>query len=495
MHKGGITLVLTAALAGGAATGRGQQKLPPTKPAVQFAGPRQNDAPAVRGGSPSDRPLLLGAPPALSPPQEKNAAPPVPPFGEAVPPGVAAPAVSLSELEQTALAQNPTIARAAAAVRAVEGTALQVGLAPNPQLYYSGNELGNNGNAGQNGAGASQTFVTGGKLRLSRAAYTQRVAELTQRLAAARLRVLSDVRSLYYQTVTLQRRVRVAEQLVQIAEQSVEAARALLEAKEVSRIDLLQAQVELNSARIQLRNSQNRYAGSWRQLMAVAGTPDRPTTRLVDTLNQTPPPLDWDDTLARLIETSPQVAAAAARVEQANWQLRRERATPIPNLNVQASVAHEDTANLAIANAQATMVVPIWNRNQGGIRRAEGELAAARADYRRVELSLQQRLARAFQTYGTARYSVQQYEDEILPAAGESLKLVRIGYRQGELNYLRLLTAQRTFFTTRLAYLDSLSQMHQTLARIDSFLLTGSLATTGQGPTLRTPNNKSLGGY
>jgi cobalt-zinc-cadmium efflux system outer membrane protein len=150
---------------------------------------------------------------------------------------------------------------------------------------------------------------------------------------------------------------------------------------------------------------------------------------------------------------------------------------------------------MAIANAQATMVVPIWNRNQGGIRRAEGELAAARADYRRVELSLQQRLAGAFQTYGTARYSVKQYEDEILPAAGESLELVRIGYRQGELNYLRLLTAQRTFFTTRLAYLDALSQMHQTLAQIDSFLLSGSLNTAGQAPTLNTSNNKSLGGY
>jgi len=62
-----------------------------------------------------------------------------------------------------------------------------------------------------------------------------------------------------------------------------------------------------------------------------------------------------------------------------------------------------------------------------------------------------------------------------LPDAQSSLDLVYEAYKQGEFSYLILLTAQRTYFQTNLAYLDALRQLRESTVEIDGFLLRGSL--------------------
>ncbi|MFO0872115.1 MAG: TolC family protein, partial [Pirellulales bacterium] len=77
----------------------------------------------------------------------------------------------------------------------------------------------------------------------------------------------------------------------------------------------------------------------------------------------------------------------------------------------------------------------------------------------RLELDLQRRLAPVFERYLNARRQVASYEEEIVPNAKENLELVRASYQAGEVGYINLLTAQRTFFHTNLAYLDSLREL------------------------------------
>ena len=50
------------------------------------------------------------------------------------------------------------------------------------------------------------------------------------------------------------------------------------------------------------------------------------------------------------------------------------------------------------------------------------------------------------------------------------------GYAAGEVGYLELLTAQRTYAETNLKYLDALDSLWRNWTRIDGLLLDGSLA-------------------
>ncbi len=103
--------------------------------------------------------------------------------------------------------------------------------------------------------------------------------------------------------------------------------------------------------------------------------------------------------------------------------------------------------------------LPLWNRNQGNITKAQSQLIAAENEVRRMELELRQRLAPAFERYQNAREQSQKYSEDILPNAAKTLDLTRSGYQQGEFNYQALLIAQRTYFQANLSYLESLPQL------------------------------------
>ncbi|MEN6495687.1 MAG: TolC family protein, partial [Thermoguttaceae bacterium] len=69
------------------------------------------------------------------------------------------PPVTLEELEQLATAHNPTLVQLAMRIRAAQGEQLQAGLYPNPIVGYLGEEMGQDGQAGKQGAFFAQEFV------------------------------------------------------------------------------------------------------------------------------------------------------------------------------------------------------------------------------------------------------------------------------------------------------------------------------------------------
>jgi cobalt-zinc-cadmium efflux system outer membrane protein len=245
---------------------------------------------------------------------------------------------------------------------------------------------------------------------------------------------------------------------------------------------MLQARVEAGSARILSENARNDYLAAWRKLAPVLGNPGMTPVTLEGDLEGDAREANFDATLARVVAISPEVAAARAGVDSARASVERARVEWIPNIELQASAQHDNASHYDIANVQAGVPIPIWNRNQGGVRRARAELAQAQSHADRVELGLHQRLAAVFQRYANARQQVQTYRQQILPDAQSSLDLVSEGYRQGEFGYLTLLTAQRTFFQTNLAYLESLRQLRESQAAVDNLLLTDSLRSGGATP-------------
>lgn len=221
--------------------------------------------------------------------------------------------------------------------------------------------------------------------------------------------------------------------------------------KEASRPEFLQATLELDTAEIILTAAKNRHTTAWRILTAVVGRDHFPTTLLWGDLECPPDPISWNDALQRLLTTSPEIAIAVANIERARWAMVRARAEPTPNVTVQGVVMQDNgIGGRTDGIVQLTMPLPIINKNQGGIRQAESEALAAERALDQLERDLQSRLAPVFERYSNAIAQVQRYRERILPAARESLDLVRRGYEAGEFPYLNLLNAQRTFFQTNL---------------------------------------------
>jgi len=74
--------------------------------------------------------------------------------------------------------------------------------------------------------------------------------------------------------------------------------------------------------------------------------------------------------------------------------------------------------------------------------------------------------------YETARNRYERFQNSVIPNAEETFELSRKAFEAGETDFLQLLTAQRTLFTTRLSILDALAQANTAIAEIEGLLVT-----------------------
>lgn len=383
--------------------------------------------------------------------------------------------LSLNDLEQMALENNPGIAEAWANIQATRGRWVQAGLPPNPRLGYSGQQLGSGGQAEQQGVYIEQEFIRGGKLRLGRAVANQEIVHAEQEFEVQRRRVLTDVQMGYYAVLCAQRRLELTDELVRVGNEATKAAQNLFEKGEGSRRDLLQARIESRSAETFRQQARNQHMAAWRMLAAVLGSPGMPPRTLVGKIDEAETQIAWEQSLQRLLSESPELAAAFVQVERARWAVDQARAQAVPDVNVQGIVQSDNGTGSTNGSLLVSFPIPVLNRNQGGIRQAESELVAAERAAQRMELAMQHRLAPVFERYISSRNRVDNFRGGILGDAEESLKLTRQGYQAGELSFLNLLTAQRTYFQANLNYVEALCSMWAASTEIEGLLLTNSL--------------------
>lgn len=104
----------------------------------------------------------------------------------------------------------------------------------------------------------------------------------------------------------------------------------------------------------------------------------------------------------------------------------------------------------------ATVSVPLWDRNQGNIRRSTVNLQQTRIETRGIEQQAIGEVHEAYQEYIVTRQMVERIEDELLPQARRVLDDNLELYRQGQVQMLNYLSAQRDYGEVVRQYRDIL---------------------------------------
>ncbi len=382
--------------------------------------------------------------------------------------------MTLADFEALALGNNPTIQELVATTSKAAGYRTQVSLRANPYLGYNGTQLADQG-TDQHTIFISQTIVTADKLSLNRRVLNEALRSQLLQLEAQKYRVATDIRVKFYDALAAQQRVKLIEDFRSVADKGLELAELRKKALEGSQLDVVQAKVQKNEIDLALKQAHISFAAAWRELVALAGTPQMMPTSLQGELPHSQDPLDWSGLAADLIASSPEYQAAQTRICQARANLDRQCVQPIPNLDFQIGAGTDNATNSGLINVQVGAPIPVFNKNQGNIAAARAELLRASMEAERIENSIKARLASVSRDYDSSLAAVTMYSQDILPNADEGLRLAETAYKAGETNFVQVLVARRTYFDTNLQYIGSRAQLAQARAKVDGYLLTGAL--------------------
>jgi cobalt-zinc-cadmium efflux system outer membrane protein len=116
--------------------------------------------------------------------------------------------------------------------------------------------------------------------------------------------------------------------------------------------------------------------------------------------------------------------------------------------------------------------VPISDRNQGGILRAEAERERAQAGLEQALIDARAEVEQALEDYRVAYAVLTQNDRDLLKAAADARDKVREAYRQGSRGLIEVLDAQNAYrqavrlsIDARVAYWRSLHALNAAVGR------------------------------
>ena len=294
-----------------------------------------------------------------------------------------APEMTLADLEQLALSNNPAVTQVQAEIESLRGKLNQAGLPPNPRVGIAGDDINEDGSAGRYGIFFGREVVRGNKLGLSRAVVCAEIQAAEQRLSVVQQRLLTDVRQAYYELLVAQETVIVATELLDLSQKAVDTSRQLYEAKEAAQTAVLQSKLELQNATVVKRQAENRRLAARRQLSTLLGQSDLPTDEVAGDVRELGDLDEFEQSFDQLVSNSPEIAALFAEVETARRQLARQCVEPIANVTWQTTLQYGTLSDDVIAGFQVGIPIPTVNRNQGAIYQARQQITVAKRERRK----------------------------------------------------------------------------------------------------------------
>lgn len=396
--------------------------------------------------------------------------------------------LSLDELVQIALLHNPQLDAAVQQKNQSEGLLVQARSAYLPQLNINGQfsragvddlQPVDEDNVVHGSANLSQLIYDFGGAGGAVDAGLANLEASSANLEQVAQRIVLLVRQAYYNVLEKKHLIRVAQQAVGNYEKHLERAREFFKAGVRTRIDVVNAEVELSSARLRLLRSQYDLRSARVELERILGlAPNKGSydlapvldslDRIIDTMPTLPGPLQ--QLLARASEQRQDIRRQKAFVKTAEAVIRQADSGYWPFIAATAGLNQYDT-DLSVFQDQWNIGIGLtWELFSGF--RTRGEVAEAKALYREnlyrlqeLELLVTQEVTDSLIRADENRESV-LLNMETVRLATENLELASERYKAGlndmiEYNdaQLRFTTSQGNLVASYFAYLASLARI------------------------------------
>ncbi|MBI4624066.1 MAG: TolC family protein [Verrucomicrobia bacterium] len=362
---------------------------------------------------------------------------------------------------------QPELAEAKARVDAADGRAQQAGLFPNPDAIARMESARFRDPTGEAEfpVGLSQTVPLG--RRLSKA----RQAELLEREVRARglevkqREIRRRVHSAFATTLYQEKAYQAQTEIQQNAEKAAATTRARVEAGDALREDLARVEMELARAKVEASRAGSLHQQSLVELAAAIGDAALSVKSLAGTL-EAAFEIPTLETLAANLPAHPEIALADADVRARNARVDLAKAERIPDVKVDFLYRRLEASKENAFDVGMSIPLPLFNRNQGRLREARAEVAAAEARSRMTQNELTTRLRQSHLRLSTALANSRTLKTEILAKADTVRRGAEARYAAGDISLADILPVRRDWAAVQLSYLESLREVMHAWAEV-----------------------------
>jgi outer membrane protein, heavy metal efflux system len=282
-------------------------------------------------------------------------------------------------------------------------------------------------------------------------------------LAETRLGVRANVKQAFYDALRRKGELELAQGNVNLLEDLQRRISVQVKVGEAARLELVRADAEVSTARIQLQSSRLRLTSALAALHAAIGAPLDRNIDPQDALDAAVLLPSLDVLRREVLAEHPAVALTENEARRATARIDLERALVKPQPTVWADMFRQPDA--AQYRVGVTIPLPIWNKREGPIAEAVAaqHQADALADLRKLEIT--SALESAYGQYEVASQQVAMFEAGTLRQAEAAVQAAEAAFRFGERGIIEVLDAQRVLRGARLDYLNA--QFDREAALID----------------------------
>jgi cobalt-zinc-cadmium efflux system outer membrane protein len=366
--------------------------------------------------------------------------------------------LTLQEAIRLAVARNPSLAAARNEIEALQGDSVAASQKLNPAVSLEESDLPIRANPGRFFGTQEITLrfdyeiERGGRrqLRTQSAQQAVEAQKLTYRDEVRRIEL--EVKRAFSRMVLARSNLETSRLILEQAERMIGLNRVRLQQGDISALDLNRIEVEklrfqddVFQADLMLRNSKS-------SLLALLDASDlSQDVDVVGTLPVTdptaeaglPPRVPLGELFRIALQKRPDIASALQQKDRADTETRLQRAIRSSNVTVGGGYKRNAIDNSFVLGV--TLPLQIFNRNQGGILRADAEQKRSANLQAALQKQIQLEVQQAYNAVEINRQRVEYIRTQHLGKAEETSKVTLISYSLGGATLIDYLDAQRTY--------------------------------------------------
>jgi outer membrane protein TolC len=320
----------------------------------------------------------------------------------------------------------------------------------------------------------TQMFPWFGKINARTDAAAKKAEAAKQKYQAARLSLLKEVKSDFYEYSYLARATAIAGTNLDLLKRFEEITRTKHTMADTGHPDVIRSQVETAKMENVLKGLERLREPTISRLKASLNLPADMNLPAPEQEDFEPVPLDYELFVNLLRQKNPELAGLGFEAMAAKSKVKSAEKNFYPDIGIglQFEQMKRPGGNTQDSSRDAMLLlslnVPLWQDSyRSGQRRAVAEATSIEQQRVDAENNILAKSAQAYYEYNDSIKKIGLYREALIPKAEEQLRSSEAAYRGGNADFNTLLDAQRTLTDYRLSYQRALADNRQKLAELE----------------------------